>query len=407
MNKDYNKHRNVFVGANKMTLTWNQQVVKRNNKSLVFQMIKEQAPISRADIAQRLGLNKSTVSSLVTELVEEELSYETGPGESSGGRRPVMLLFNQQAGYSIGIDIGVNYILGVLTDLQGNIVTEKSLSTPRLGYQDVLNYIYEIMNELLASVPPSRYGVVGIGVGVPGIVDKEGQVLLAPNLGWEKIQLKQKLEEMYRLPIIIENEANAGAYGEKRFGAGQEYQNILYISAGIGIGVGLILGGELYQGSNGYSGEAGHMLIEMDGRNCSCGRKGCWEAYASEHALLESAQTHFNKEIKLEELILMATTDEETVHQLFEQTGKYLGYGIANLINLFNPEQVIIGNRLSVAKPYLLDGLQSTIQQQGLPFHQQNLHITFSKLSTYSTALGVSAFAVENFFNEQQLVEQI
>jgi predicted NBD/HSP70 family sugar kinase/DNA-binding XRE family transcriptional regulator len=390
-----------------MTLTWNQQVVKRNNKSLVFQMIKEQAPLSRADIAQRLGLNKSTVSSLVNELVEEELAYETGPGESSGGRRPVMLLFNQQAAYSIGIDIGVNYILGVLTDLQGNIVTEKNVSIRRLGFQDVLKNVNEIIDHLIATVPPCRYGVVGIGIGVPGIVDKEGQVLLAPNLGWEKVLLKQHLEEMYHLPIIIENEANAGAYGEKRFGAGQEYGNILYISAGIGIGVGLILGNELYQGSNGFSGEAGHMMIEMAGRKCSCGREGCWEAYASEHALIESAQDHFNKEISLEELISMAANDDETVHQLFTQTGKYIGYGISSLINILNPEQVIIGNRLSVAQPYLMKGLESAIQQQGLQFHQQNLHITFSKLSIYSSALGVSAFAVENFFKEQLLVEQV
>lgn len=388
-----------------MKLTWNQQVVKRNNKSLVFQIIQEQAPISRADIAGRLGLNKSTVSSLVNELVEEELAYETGPGESSGGRRPVMLLFNQYAGYSIGIDIGVNYILGVLTDLQGNIVNEKNINIHRLGYQDVMKNVKKIIDSLLEAVPPSRYGVVGIGVGVPGIVDKEGQVLLAPNLGWEKVFLKQQLEDQYNLPIIIENEANAGAYGEKRFGAGQERNNIIYISAGIGIGVGLILNGELYQGINGFSGEAGHMKIEIAGRKCSCGREGCWEAYASEHALLENAKKHFDKETSLEELI--DHSEQNTVNELFNETGKYLGYGIANLINTLNPEQVIIGNRMSVAKPFLKAGLEKAIGEQGLQFHQDNLEITFSKLSIYSAALGVSAFVVENFFKKEQLVEQL
>jgi predicted NBD/HSP70 family sugar kinase len=387
-----------------MKLTWNQQVVKRNNKSLVFQIIKEQAPISRADIAARLGLNKSTVSSLVNELVEEELAYETGPGESSGGRRPVMLLFNQQAGYSIGIDIGVNYILGVLTDLQGNITNEKNVSISRLGYRDVMKKVKEIIDSLLGIVPQSRYGVVGIGIGVPGIVDKEGQVLLAPNLGWEKVMLKKELEELYNLPVIIENEANAGAYGEKRFGAGQEFNNIVYVSAGIGIGVGLILNGELYQGINGFSGEAGHMTIEIAGRNCSCGREGCWEAYASEHALLQSAKQHFNQELNLEELI--DHIGQKNVTDLFYETGKYLGYGIANLINVINPEQVIIGNRMSVAKPLLKEGLEFAIGKQGLQFHQENLQITFSKLSIYSSALGVSAFVVENFFREEQLVEQ-
>lgn len=386
-----------------MTLTWNQQVVKRNNKSLVLAMIKDQAPLSRADIAQRLGLNKSTVSSLVNELIEEELVYETGPGESSGGRRPVLLLFNQFAGYSIGIDIGVNYILGLLTDLQGNIITEKNIQLKELGYSEVTKQVKEMIGALIEATPSCRYGVVGIGVGVPGIVDKDGQVLLAPNLGWKQTLLKKELVDHYNLPVIIENEANAGAYGEKRFGAGKEYDNILYISAGIGIGVGLILNGELYQGFNGFSGEAGHMTIEVAGRKCSCGREGCWEAYASEHALLKLAD---QEDTTLEKLIELAKKNDENVIALFEQVGKYLGYGISNLINTLNPEQVIIGNRMSVANRWYKGAVEEAIKQHALAFHQENLKVTFSKLLTYSSALGVAAFAVENFFIEEQLVEQ-
>src|SRR5690625_5223250 len=223
--------------------TWNQHVVKKGNKSIVLDTIQKNSPISRATIATKTGLNKGTVSSLVSDLIDDHLIYESGPGESSGGRRPVMLLFNKSAGYSIGIDIGVNYLLGVLTDLNGNIIQEKTITFNNLSYREIEHKLFETIDDLIDSSSKSPYGIVGIGVGVPGTVDREGEILLAPNLNWKNIDLKTVLEDKYNLPIVIENEANAGAYGEKKFGAGKNHKNIVYVSVGIGIGVGLILNG--------------------------------------------------------------------------------------------------------------------------------------------------------------------
>ncbi|MGG5252739.1 ROK family protein [Neobacillus sp. SM06] len=381
-------------------LTWNQQVVKKNNKSLVLQMVMEKDPISRADIAQVTGLNKATVSSLVNELLEEELIYESGPGESSGGRRPVLLHFNKVAGYSIGIDIGVNYILGVLTDLKGEILFEQNQTIIDTSYPVIAELVQKLIQTLLESLPKSRYGAVGIGIGVPGIVEKEGTVLLAPNLGWKNISLKKQIEDEFQLPVIIENEANAGAYGEKQLGAGQDGENIIYVSAGIGIGVGIILNGNLYQGKNGFSGEMGHMIIEVNGKQCSCGSKGCWEVYASEKALLKMAN---QKNITLDTLIESAENHDLNAISLFEKIGNYLGFGINNIINTFNPDQVIIGNRLAKAKLWLEQPIHNTIENHTLPFHQKEVELRFSKLSKYSTALGVSAFVVENFINNDEI----
>ncbi|WHY03399.1 ROK family protein [Neobacillus sp. DY30] len=377
-------------------MTWNQQVVKKNNKALVLQLIMEKEPISRADIAQVSGLHKATVSSLVNELLEEELIFESGPGESSGGRRPVILHFNKVAGYAIGVDIGVNYVLCVLTDLKGNILIENNQRVNRTPYPTILSTVQNMVQSLIDEMPGSRYGVVGIGVGVPGIVNKEGSVLLAPNLGWTNIQLKMDLEKLFQVPVIIENEANAGAFGEQQFGAGQDYQNIIYISAGIGIGVGIILNKELYQGKNGFSGELGHMIIDIDGKPCSCGSRGCWEAYASEHALLEKATTD-----SLESMITLAEECDQTSHKLLGEIGTYLGYGINNIINTFNPDQVIIGNRLALAKQWIEQPIRTTIQKHTLTHHQKELQIDFSRLGKYSTALGVSAFVVEKFIKEE------
>lgn len=375
-------------------MTWNQQIVKKNNKALVLQLIMEQEPISRADIAQISGLNKTTVSSLVGELLEEELIYESGPGESSGGRRPVILHFNKNAGYAIGIDIGVNYVLCVLTDLKGKILIERNQYVNRTPYSSIISTLQGMVQSLIDEMPSSKYGIVGMGVGVPGIVNKEGSVLLAPNLGWTNIHLKEDLEKLFRVPVMIENEANAGAVGEQQFGAGQDYQNIIYISVGIGIGAGILINNELYQGKNGYSGELGHMIIEMNGRRCNCGSRGCWEAYASEHALLEMADQSIDS---LESLITLAENGDEVAQNLFEQIGKYLGYGINNIINTFNPDQVIIGNRLALAKKWIEKSIRTTIESHTLSFHQHEMQLNFSKLEKYSTALGVSAFVVDSF----------
>ncbi|MEK5145722.1 MULTISPECIES: ROK family protein [Psychrobacillus] len=381
--------------------TWNHHVVKKGNKSLVLDKIKYNSPISRASVASQVGLNKGTVSSLVNDLLEEHLIYESGPGESSGGRRPVMLLFNEKAGYSIGIDLGVNYLLGVLTDLNGNIHTEKQITFKNLNYEEIEIKLFETIEYLLKSTPESPHGVIGIGVGVPGIVDKDDNILLAPNLNWRNINLKEVLEERYNLPIIIENEANAGAYGEKNFGAGKDFENVIYVSAGIGIGVGLILNDSLYKGSNGFSGELGHMTIQAGGAKCRCGNEGCWELYASEQALVRQAEKlDIPSDMQdLEGLVTLAESGNDEIIALFEQTGDYLGIGINNIINIFNPQQVIIGNRLAYSEKWLKDSLNKRISNQALWFQQNDLQIDFSELSTRSTALGVAAFSIENFLS--------
>ncbi|MEH7225544.1 ROK family protein [Bacillus sp. JJ1566] len=377
-------------------MTWNQQVVKKNNKALVLQLIMEQEPISRADIAQISGLNKTTVSTLVAELLDEDLIFESGPGVSSGGRRPVILHFNKDAGYAIGIDIGVNYVLSVLTDLKGNILLERNQSVIRTTYATTMGIVQSMIQSFMDEMPKSTYGIVGIGVGVPGIVNNEGYILLAPNLGWSNIQLKEDLEKLFKVPVIIENEANAGAVGEQQFGVGQDQENILYISAGIGIGVGIIVNKELYKGKNGFSGEMGHMIIDMNGKRCNCGSRGCWEAYASEQALLEMAEASISS---LDELIQLAKNGDDKAKSLFEEIGHYLGLGINNIINTFNPEQVIIGNRLAQAKVWIEAPILNTIEKHTLGFHQNDLQLDFSKLGKYSTSLGITAFIVDNFIN--------
>lgn len=372
-------------------------------------MIRNHCPISRAQIAELTGLTKGTVSTIVNDLMKDHLVYEIGPGRSSGGRRPVMLMFNKVAGYAVGVDLGVNYLLTVLTDLQGNIVHEQITPYQDLTYEEILSLLKKDLRTVIDQAPSSTYGIIGIGIGIPGIVGNDGTILFAPNLGWKDVDLKGVIHNEFQVPVWIDNEANTGALGEKLYGAGQEASNLVYVSVGIGIGTGIVLNGELYKGISGFSGEIGHTTIEVNGKKCRCGNKGCWELYASEHALMQQAKflSIFrggdDREINLETLIRLADEGHTEVINLFNQVGEYLGVGTMNLILSFNPELVIIGNRLSKAQPWIVNPIKKVLNNRLMPYHREKLRVEFSSLGVYSSALGASSLAISNFFSHSKV----
>ncbi|WP_238996741.1 ROK family protein [Paenibacillus pinistramenti] len=385
-------------------------LVKKINKSIVLDTIRARSPISRAKVSESTGLNKTTVSSLVNELIDEHLVHEMGPGESSGGRKPLMLLFNDQAGYAIGIDVRIDSVSAVLTDLKGAIKDRCFFKLSSAEPQHVSSIIARSVRELSARAPESPYGVVGVGVGVPGIVDEQGSVLFAPNLHWSNVPLQQMLMDELQLPVVIDNEANAGAVGEHKFGAVQDTQNLLYISVSHGIGTGIIMGGHLYRGSSGFAGEAGHFSIKLDGADCSCGNKGCWELYASENALLSAASSLESVQaltghgpVTLEELIGLAEQGDPDILEIMNSAGHHLGIGISNLINLFNPERVIIGNRIALTEPWIAKSLYDTVKERSLSFHYARVSLEISRLHLDSGVLGAASFALQNFFAKTQI----
>jgi predicted NBD/HSP70 family sugar kinase len=379
-----------------ITPTGDQALIKRINTAIVLEFILRGAPLSRAQISERSGLNKATVSSLVQDLINDSLVKEIGRGESSGGRKPVMLEFVATAGYAIGIDLGVNYIRGVLTDLQGAVVAERTASLRRTEPEAVFLQLSGYIDDLIQEAPASPYGIIGIGVGVPGLVDDNGSILFAPHLKWRDIPLQRQLIERFSLPVTIDNEANMGALGEQKYGAGRSINNLVYVSVGIGIGTGLILQKSLYKGASGFSGEMGHLSIEAHGRSCSCGNRGCWELYASEQALLEQAAALGYED--LEALLAAAAEGRQDVRDLFVNIGDYLGIGIANIVNLFNPDAVVIGNRMSQARHWMEDKIHQTVVQRALRFHLPKVQILFAELGERSTMMGAAEVAIAGFF---------
>ncbi|KAF4324964.1 hypothetical protein G195_001707 [Phytophthora kernoviae 00238/432] len=350
-------------------------LVKKINKSIVLDTIRRHAPLSRARVSEITGLNKATVSNLVADLINDELLQEIGPGESSGGRKPLMLLFRGTAGYAVGLELSVTHLKGVLTDLEGHIITEYAVKLEHHDVSSVFEQLKLAAEHLIHAAPPSPHGVIGMGIGVPGMVDEEGTVLFTPNLGWEKVPLRTMLEEAFELPVTIDNEANAG----------------------IGIGSGIMVDGELYKGAWGYAGETGHMSIEAEGRPCSCGNRGCWELYASEkayehpdHQLLLPAHT-------TRELIDYAQQGHEDVLKLYQEIGRKLGVGITNIVNSFNPERIIIGGPLSEAGPWIETALKQVVEERTLPYHRRSLQIEWAALGSRSTRVGAAYSAISQF----------
>lgn len=387
-----------------MKITGDQQLIKKMNKTIVLDTIRQRQPLSRTDISAAIGLNKATVSSLVSELIDSRLVAEIGPGESSGGRKPTLLLFNRSAGYAIGIDIRVNDLLAVLVDLEGNVLQEKTAALADSSPDSVLEQIRKTIRQLAKKLPDSAYGIVGIGIGVPGLVDEKSHVVSAPNLGWNQVDLLGPLAAEFSANIHIDNEANAGAIGEKLYGAGRDALNLIYLSIGIGIGSGIIVGGELYRGTSNFSGEVGHMTVAEDGPLCRCGNRGCWETLASEKALLDRAGKLWGRAVPdLEQIVRLAREGDPEAVRLLNETGAQLGVGLANLVNILNPELIVIGNRLSLAGDLLQEAMLGTLENRSLSYHRKKSHVAFANLGIRSTAMGAASMPITAFLADPHI----
>lgn len=379
-------------------MSWNQQVGKKYNKQQILNSIFSKDSISRGEVIEVTGLKKATVANLVTELLEQQLVLEDGKDPSTGGRRSRLLRFNKTAGFALGIDVGVNYLHGVVVNLKGEILFEKRQPVPTIQLEHYLQNILELIELLHTHVPPSPYSIIGLGVAIPGSINKDGVIIKAPNLRWENFNIYDFLQQRLDYPIYISNEANAGAYAEYIFENNKETANLIYLSIGIGLGVGIILDNQIYLGINGFSGESGHNIIQMNGRKCTCGRNGCWEAYASEYALIHDATYMLKeKELTLEQLISLAEEGHTEVLQLFSDIGQYIGVGISNLIHTFNPEKIIIGNQMTKAQKFIEQSLMRTVNSDTMPFHLTDSSLQFSTLKDHSIVLGAASFIIDQF----------
>jgi N-acetylglucosamine repressor len=390
---------NIQTGC-KFVIIADQMLVKKMNQKVLLNEIVSNSPISRAKLSEITGLNKSTVSSQVNTLIEKNLIFEIGQGQSSGGRKPVMLVFNKNAGYSIGLDIGVDSINGILTDLKGNIVLDQYQQLEKPSLNKNKDVLFSMIEDLIKQMPDSPYGLIGIGLCVPGLVNTEQQVIFTPNIDWNyNLDLKSLIEQEFKVPVFIENEANAGAYGERVFGAAKNFENIIYVSVGTGIGIGIVINNDLYRGVDGFAGEMGHVTIDFNGLKCSCGNRGCWELYASEKALLTPYQINGNIS-SYQEIINLANQNDPEILMALQNFGFYLGIGLTSILNTFNPQAVIIRNDIVEAVPMVLNSIRNSISSRSNEKFTNSHELLLSSLGKNAPALGTSSIVIEQFLEK-------
>ncbi|MEP6945925.1 MAG: ROK family transcriptional regulator [Acidobacteriota bacterium] len=375
--------------------------VRDINQTVFLHLIRERQPISRADIVKFTGLRPGTVSAIVNRLIKNNLVYEGTEGPSSGGRRPKNLYINAESFYVLAVDIGVLDTAFAVSDFNGRILTKKSILTEEAAPVFLSKLADEIEVLIKTQYKRARFGAVG--VSLPGLIDREtGTVQVSPNLEWENVPVRKILEDRLGLPVFVENDANAAAFSELWYGPVEEsnVRTLLFILVVEGLGTGLIINGELHVGSRLGLGGFGHMSIDPNGELCSCGRRGCWETFASERATVERYHRVTAKQglplVGLSDLIALANKNDEMALESIRITGEYLGEGISNLVHGIYPETVVIGGSITAAWPLIEPLIKKRLKSRYLVSPNQ---IIVRPASVQRPSLfGAIPIALQNYF---------
>jgi predicted NBD/HSP70 family sugar kinase len=370
-------------------------------------MIWQERRISRAEIARRSGLSRSTVSEIVSGLLATGLVAEIGEGQSSGGRRPIVLEFRDDASYILGVDIGAAHVAVALTDLRGKVLVWASEDHPvredPAGTAELVERLCEIC--LKAASDPNR-PLLGIGVAVPSPVDprnpdQPSEVVL-PN--WKGFTWLGDLPRKYGVPSFVDNDANLGALAERWWGAGRGIEDFAYIKVATGVGAGHVIHGEIYRGATGVAGEIGHMAIDPQGLTCVCGLRGCLVTLIGTPALVRRAESLLEdfpdsvlqgKSVTMEALEEAAMAHDPLGRKVVAEAAENLGIAVAGMLNLMNPAAVIIGGGLARVGDRLLDPLRETVLTHTLESSLAAAEIMASELGPRSVAIGAATLVLD------------
>ena len=379
-------------------ITGSLSLIKELNTSVILNTIKDNESISRAEIALLTGLTPATVTNLTAKLLDKKLIKETTLGESSGGRKPVMLEINYGEYNTACVSISSNYVMISVFDLKGNLLSSVEINPEDKSSEVVLD---EICKELKNLISASSKRVLGIGVSCEGMIDVEnGICVFSANLGWENIHLKEKLFSELKIPVFVDNDVQIIALGEKWYGAARDNNDFLLIYTGYGIGTAIMSGGKLYRGVNNYAGELGHTTLDPEGPVCSCGNRGCLQAFASISALereIKKKGSYQGESRGIDKLISDFNEGEPALTELFEKQAYYIGIAAANAINMFNPSEIIFNGYITRLKGRIKDIISEQIKERCLKV-SKSIKIIYSELNKSAVYKGAAALVVENLF---------
>ena len=377
----------------------------------VLKLIWDKGKTSRAEIARLTGLSRSTVSEIIDSLLTTGLIAEVGAGKSSGGRRPIVLEFQDEARFILGVDLGATHVSVVLMDLRGRVLVWKEKKHPvRTDPEGSRTLVISLCDECLKEWENGTKRLIRIGVAVPSPVDPLNPKLLSEVVipVWQGESGLGQLQIKYGVPVHIDNDANLGALAEHWWGAGKGIDDFVYIKIAHGIGAGYILNGDIYRGAAGVAGEMGHLPIDPNGPLCVCGSKGCLATFVGKPALTKRIaellprypQSVFHGQELTFGTIVAATTDgDELALKLVSGVAEYLGIAISSWFNLMNPKLAILGGELAGLGELLLEPLRAKVHNSTL-VSKAAVDIKTGELGPRAVAIGAATLALEAMFTD-------
>ncbi|MGE5197238.1 MAG: ROK family transcriptional regulator [Deltaproteobacteria bacterium] len=387
----------------------------------ILDILRKQGPISRPDISKAMGINVVTVSNYVDEFIKSNLVYEKELDVSEGGRRPTLLDLNPSAGYVVGIGLNLMNMVGLLIDFKGNIITKTQVSRPRASVKEITECVLEITREILRRSKDYLPNIKGIGVGIAGLVNKKDGSIHWPQkmdhyytYASVDLPLRELIEKEFNLPALIENDANAACFGEHWLDLDRGVKNVLYMFSGVGCGI--LLNGELYTGTNGYAGEVAiYNFKEQDSFNCQTGNTCFMKRWEIDLGVVEDIKAMLAKErdaairffkltssnldnVDLKSVFIAARAKDPLAAAALDAAAKRLGIKIAYLVNLFNPQSVIIGGGVEEAGDDFLNKINSTVREWAFREVTEDLRITYSQLRENAVALGAGSLVIQKVF---------
>ncbi|SNX54700.1 ROK family transcriptional regulator [Thermoanaerobacterium sp. RBIITD] len=379
------------------------KLLKGMNESLILNVIRRNGYASRSEIAKITNLTPPTVTNIINRLIDSGLVKEDKLGESSGGRPPVFLKINNEAFNLIILIIGTNAMEGYLVDAEINIKDKKYVNIKNESQDSILGLLTKTIKEIKKS---SKNKIAGIGVVVRGPVrSSQGISVFSPNIGWRNVPIKEMIEKEFDIPAFVENDVRSMALGEFYNGVAKDVENMVFLKVSYGIGATIILDGKIYRGINDIAGEIGHTTIDVAGPKCSCGNYGCFEAVASEKALINNVIKRIKEGSKsiiyqyvagdfdniTPDLVYKAVEENDDIASAeLKKIAIYLGIGIANIVNVFNPELVLITGGIARAKQYIEDVVIETIKNRSFEASYATCRIEFSNPDYNAALMGIS-----------------
>lgn len=383
--------------------------IRELNYKNILDTIRTRGAISRIELSRVTGLTRSTCSVICDRMLKQGIIMETGKQDSTGGRPAIELQINTKAGAVLGMKMMDDQIAAAAVDLGGGIIHRNIRKLSRgLDPEAYLGEFEAFVSELIdfhgrdyTFIP-----ILGIGIGLSGRISSSNGVLLESSvLGWNNVPICERLSRTLNIPVFIENDVNTFAIGEKFFGAGKPYDNLLCLSVGQGIGMGIIIDGNLYSGSHHGAGEIGHTRITFDPEapSCSCGKKGCLESYASDRGVLETYRSITGERISIEELILRAERRQEAALEAFSRMGEYLGTALSSLVNLFDPQAIIIGGERTNAAVWFRESLERNLKEGSVYNLAAEVKLVIMQPSNDDWIRGAAALAIREFFSNHTI----